>query len=426
MEKGLSRHGDRGPSLGDDVDLSPGAVPEALARLAVEAPGVYSAVLTELSGSHVRLDSERELLRRRRSSLLRRALFWWGEHETEVGDRLIDKRAVAVAVVFGLAGLLLVVVGVSSLAGRHSAPRARRVVPAAAVSARRIPRRPPHRATSVRDPLGLGASSRWTSRFPEVPLPAVPAAAVSADAGRPNPVVYSRGAPDERGAAPPVVYSRPPDQGPAPPGVLRTDTAEADDALSSGAEAPGTAPPYGTGSPASSPRRWTPGQRVAARLVTGAVGVAGAGPSPVIAEGPDPDLLWLGSVTPGGDGLLQITFALASSPQRGAVKGIALDPERLTPGLPGRSVMRRPQAAAAVLASALRAAAYVQDLARQGQVTVGDAWARVTVGPAAPPWAYLAAQLAQEVPPGGRLAAPVETVELAPRTPLVILVTEVP
>ena len=40
--------------LGDDIDLSPGAVPSALSRLAVEAPAVYSQILANLSGTQIR------------------------------------------------------------------------------------------------------------------------------------------------------------------------------------------------------------------------------------------------------------------------------------------------------------------------------------------------------------------------------------
>jgi len=64
--------------LGDAVDLSPPAVPRALARLADEAPDVYSRVLEELSGSDIRLDSERALHRRHRRTALRRIFFGWG------------------------------------------------------------------------------------------------------------------------------------------------------------------------------------------------------------------------------------------------------------------------------------------------------------------------------------------------------------
>ncbi len=61
--------------LGNDVDLAPDVVPSVLARLAVEAPAVYSQVLEEISGSQIRLDSEGEIRRRQRRGVLRRIPF---------------------------------------------------------------------------------------------------------------------------------------------------------------------------------------------------------------------------------------------------------------------------------------------------------------------------------------------------------------
>ena len=59
-------------ALGDGVDLAPESVPAVLARLAVEAPAIYSEVLAQISGSQIRLDSESELHKRRRRNTLRR------------------------------------------------------------------------------------------------------------------------------------------------------------------------------------------------------------------------------------------------------------------------------------------------------------------------------------------------------------------
>src|ERR1700737_1087811 len=106
--------------LGADVDLAPERVPGVLARLAVEAPAVYSQVLEELSGSQIRLDSEEEFRRRRRRGVLRRLLFSWGEYETGVGDRLLEKRHIAAAVPLALAVLTMTLLAFSMMFGHHA------------------------------------------------------------------------------------------------------------------------------------------------------------------------------------------------------------------------------------------------------------------------------------------------------------------
>jgi hypothetical protein len=429
--------------LGEDTDLSPSQVPGALARLAVESPTVYSAILAELSGSRIRLDSERELLKRRRHSLIRRVVFWWAEHETDVGDRVLAKRAIAAAVPFGLAGVLVLGVALSGLFGhRPPRPHALRVPTTGARPwspirpapqtdlrpSRQLPAPGRARDLLLARPRARGVNPGLPFRVPEVPLPPVPTPTSPIPAApRENPVVYTRNAAgtdvDRAGPSSPIVFSRAQEPGadasPAVPG-------EGPSALLRGAVGGEGTGPAGPG-PRSPRGGWTVGQRVSARLVTGAVGIGGNISSPVIAEGPDPGVFWLGNATLGPGGVLQIAFTLASSPRDAPVRGIALDPDRLTPGLPGRTVWRRPHVAAEVLASAAQAATtYLQDLARQGQLTIGDGWARVAVGQAAPPWAYLAAQLARQLDLQVRATSPVETVELAPHTPLLIVVTEVP
>src|SRR5215472_11263074 len=108
--------------LGADVDLAPDVVPSVLARLAVEAPEVYSHVLEELSGSQIRLDSEGELRRRRRRGLLRRLLFSWGEYETDVGDRVPQKRHLAAALPLALAVLTAALLSLTIVTGRRVVP----------------------------------------------------------------------------------------------------------------------------------------------------------------------------------------------------------------------------------------------------------------------------------------------------------------
>ncbi|HXQ21550.1 MAG TPA: hypothetical protein VN812_07750, partial [Candidatus Acidoferrales bacterium] len=106
-------------ALGDEIDLAPTSVAAALARLAVEAPATYSEVLAEISGTQIRLDSERALVQKRRSAVWRRLLFSWGEYQSDAGDRLIAKRHVAAAVPLGLAGLFLLALVGSAVWGHR-------------------------------------------------------------------------------------------------------------------------------------------------------------------------------------------------------------------------------------------------------------------------------------------------------------------
>ncbi len=440
-------------ALGDDVDLSPGAVPTVLARLAVEAPGIYSDVLTEISGSQIRLDSERELQRRRRRGLLRRALFWWGEYESEAGDRLVAKRHVAAAVPFGLAALILIMLAVSSTVGHRAAPTARRLPARASTpavrgepghAARRVPAPPSLVPAPASADLLIADPKTPAAPLPTPPLPPawpwVPSTAGPESPG--NPVVFSRVPaprsadpagirPDAAGPRPPVVY----DRGEALVASRADSDRPAGPALDTGDPARAAGPSVETpqvgaalvvaGAPGAT--RWTTGQRVQARLATGVVVVADGPPVPVVAESAEPKGIWLGHASLGPEGLVQVAFTLAAAGASAAVRGVALDPARLAPGLPGRTALRHPQAAGAVAAAALQAAAdYAQALARQGQVTLVDGWAQLASGSPAPAWAYVAARLAAGLDPRGAAGGPVATTEIDPGTPLVILLTEAP
>ncbi len=456
-------------ALGEDVTLSPADVPAVLARLAVEAPDVYSLVLAEISGSQVRLDSERTLRRRRRRGLMRRLFFRWGEYESEVGDRLIAKRHVAAAVPLGLAALILVLLGVSTMLGHRPAPAPSRVSarPVAPLPTPLVASRPAASGTSplprrVQAPetSGLAVADpewpvpAWTPPVPPPPVHRVP----SAGTEPPGPVLPHEGGQAARGPVPdrgnPVVFTRQPGAGgtgaalsirPDVPGPLSpivydraAPTADAADPPRRGQAAPGgsgsgatEAAPATDVAPAtggvraqtttSANRHWSRGQRVPARLATGAIVVAGGPPMPVVAESTDPAAVWLGHATLGPEGLVQVTFV------SGAIHGVALDPARLASGLAGRATMRHPQAAGMVITAALQATAdYVQALARQGQVTLVDGWAQLTAGSPPPAWTYLAGRLAQGLDVRAAGGGPVATMELDPNTPLVILVTEAP
>ncbi len=402
-------------ALGEEVDLSPAAVPAALSRLAVEAPAVYSQVLTELSGSHIRLDSERELQRRHRRSLLRRAVFWWGEYESETGDRLLAKRRLAAAVPFGLAGIMLILLVASGTVTHRPSPALVRAgvtdvgaTPLARPRPGETPRRV-HAAHGLRPAPALGRPlpvllipGPLTAPAPALLTTSLPTRALPTPPG--NPVVFDRQQArvlsSPAGVTPaPVIYDR---------GVATA---------SDGGENPAASAQAGS--------QWIPGQRVAAHLATGVVVVAGGPPMPVIAESVGPGSTWLGRATLGPEGRVQVTFTLATPGGQGSVRGVALDPDHLVPGLVGRMTLRHPHAAVAVMTAALQAAGdYVQALARRGEVTLADGWAQLAVGQTAPAWTYAASRLAQVLEPRGGAAGPVETAEIAAGSPLTILVME--
>lgn len=427
--------------LGDSVDLSPAAVPQALARLAGEAPDVYSEVLEQLSGSDIRLDSERALHRRHKRTALRRALFGWGEYESDAGDRLLAKRRVAAAVPVALAAIMLLAAGVSALLNRpHPASTLR-----AAPVLRPFPESVREETTAVRRGAAR-ESSLWPPRsavrrvFAAVPepmpvrsspqLPPVPAL--------PLPPVLS-GAGAAEGALPPaIVFSREPgssvDPTPSGDAVPRSPVVYARDAAADTGQPP--APRPDAVAEARELRSGTPpkvGDRIAARLVTGVIVAAGVPPVPVIAEGVDGST-WLGHATAESDGRVYISFQatnresrrVTTNPPAAGVtpaSGVALEPERLTAGLSGRVVIRRRAAAAAAIGAVLRAVSdYMRALARAGQVTVADGVAQLWIGGPAPGWTYAAARLAEMLNP--QTAATIETFEVPPGARCVILITE--
>jgi hypothetical protein len=419
--------------LGDDVDLAPGAVLSALARLSVEAPGVYSQILSELSGTQIRLDSERVLARRQWWNALRRRVFWWGVYESDAGDRLVAKRHVAASVPLGLAAVILCALA-GSTAFRHHSPAAEAHAAATAVV--------PHPAFSlpriVGSPRPLGGGPDRTAPLPALPTPPLGLPAWGAETGTPpaqltsaaepprDPLVFNVDSGGSFGVATAAALRQPEPadttaETSSPIVYERTDRA-------SGDSPPGMATPSipgaATGASGDARPRWTVGARVEARLATGVLVASGGSPSPAIAETTNPAATWLGQATLGADGRVGIAFAL---PQRNeAVRGVALDPDRLVPGLAGRTELRHPQAAAAALsAAAAAAAAYARALAQQGFAVAGS-WGQLTVGQSASPWAYLAASAADGLAPRSGVPGPVETSEIPAGTPLLILVTEAP
>ncbi|MHB8733371.1 MAG: hypothetical protein ACYDAB_16500 [bacterium] len=432
--------------LGDTVDLSPAAVPQALARLAGESPDVYSEVLEQLSGSDIRLDSERVLHRRHRRTLLRKALFGWGEYESDAGDRLLAKRRVAATVPLALAAVMLIAAGASSLLSRShrastSPPPVRASHRPGGSAAGATPAL--HRAEARENLLWTpgpavrmalpavrrAASTRLPSPSQLPPVPVLPPPSAFPGTGPvggafPSPVVFNR-QPESSGILSPNV-----DATPRSPVVYARDAG--------GDTGPAPAPRAGTseetrGLPTGAPRKI--GDRIAARLATGVVVTAGVPPVPVIAEGVDGSS-WLGHAEAEPDGRVHISFRTADGDAAGgsggsraavtSVSGVALDPESLSDGLSGRVAVRpRAAAASAIRAVVLAVSDYMQALARAGQVTVVDGATQMSVGGAAPAWTYAASRLADTLNPQAS-AVTVETLEIPAGTRCVILVTGTP
>ncbi len=432
--------------LGDTVDLSPAGVPQALAQLAGEAPDVYSEVLDQLSGSDIRLDSERVLHRRHKRTALRRALFGWGEYDSDVGDRLLAKRRVAAALPIGLAAVMLAAAGCSALLNtshRASPPPASvRVLRSSqgpsrgemTAIRRAVAREAPLRPGSVAGRTAMAAAPepvRASPQLPPVPALTLPSLLPGRDADRPLPpsIVFSRvpsssGGPAHAGdTAPhsPVVYAR--------------------DAAGDVGESP--APPPSASGDTDGPRTGMPrkpGVRIAARLVTGVVVAAGVPPVPVVAEGTDGST-WLGHAVAEPDGRVHISFQAADQDINGSrggrptvggapvlatvpASGVALEPDQLSVGLPGRLVIRRRAAAAAAIGAVVQAASdYLQALAHAGQVTVAAGTTQVSVGGPAPGWTYAASRLADTLNPQAS-GTTIETLEIPAGTRCIILITE--
>lgn len=427
-------------ALGNDIDLAPDLVPNVLARLAVEAPSVYSEVLGELSGSQIRLDSEEQFLRRRRRGILRRLLFSWGEYESGAGDRLLDKRHIAAVVPLVLALLTTMLLAISLVVGHrvtpgpaqptvvaHTPPRAvlRQETGIPAI----VPRRDPVVATP-----SLSSSLNRSSLAGMLPVPALPPSLSSLSdspgvfaRGLGSPVVVSlQGSPTrqagdtaERAAAAlsPVVYNRSTDVDAA-----RRETTDhpADVAGSKTAEAPPGM--RGTGGAVPS---LAPGTRLRATLLTGAVVVPGGSPVPVVVETSEPHGIWMGQAVLGPGDRVQVTLSLAAQNRTGGARGIALDSERLLPGIPGRTTVRHSSTAAALAAAALQATSdYAQAAARQGSIGVFDGLGSIVVGGQLPePWTYMAARLAKEFQAPGTPGGWVTTTEIPAGTQIAILIT---
>ncbi len=429
--------------LGNDVELDPDVVPSVLARLAVEAPSLYSHVLEELSGSQIRLDSERELRRRRRRGLLRRLLFSWGEYETDAGDRVLEKRHIAAVLPLSLAVLTTVLLGFALFAGH-------RVLPA-----------PGLRPAVARDPLreNLRQDNRSLSPMLRGLIPAVPHEAFRASrpstaeslrqsaipatlpvptlppglAGFPDPsglagrglgspiVVNLQPSPpggavrpgDPARALSPLVYNRDTDL----EGHRREGSAAATDPIGAarGPAGENTSAPSGS---------LVAGSRVSGTLLTGALVVPGGPPVPVLVETTDPHRVWVGQAVAGPGDRVQMTLTLTAPHGGEAARAVVLDPVGLFPGLTGHTTIRHASVATALAAATLQATSdYAQAAARQGSVSFGGPLGPIVLGGQAPePWTYLAARLAQDFQARGNQGGWITTIELPAGTPLVILI----
>lgn len=436
--------------LGDDIDLSPAAVPRVLARLAEESPALYSEILDHLSGSDVRLDSERMVHRRHRRNALRRALLGWGEYESDAGDRILAKRRVAAVVPLVLAAVMLAAGGISSLLRRPTdAPAvrvpvraARSVGPTARSERTTIPyplasfdhivagenlRRPPsspgHTVSAAVTEPPATRSIPQLPPVPALPLPGYAGFGLTGTALPPS-IVFSRpqaraaGSDQSDAAAPrsPIVYAR---------------GAAADTALPPEPRSASSAGPRAT--PDS--RAVKVGDRIPARLVTAVIVTADSPPMPVVAESND-GATWLGYAALQSDRRIHISFrrvdrdataAPSGVPSSSSAfsSGVALDPQQASPGLPARLVIRRGATAAAAIAAIAQAASdYVQAVARAGQLSVSDGGAQISLGGPAPGWTYAASHFADLFNPQTARVA-IETFEIGPGASCLILITEV-
>ncbi len=427
--------------LGTDVDLAPDVVPSVLARLAVEAPAVYSQVLGDLSGSQIRLDSEGELRRRQRRGLLRRLLFSWGEYETDVGDRVVEKRHLAAALPLALAVLTTALLGFTLVAGRRVAPAAI-PYPVAALGPARDNLHPGTTKPLPSVPRLIPPGPDETFRAPRpylvkplgqpplsaaLPVPALPAglsgfpdASAIIGRGPGSPIVVSLQAAAREGAkvadlaraVSPVVYNRTTEL----EALRRESSPGPTEPAVAGRGLGGDTPPQPAALPA--------GSRVLGKLVTGALVVPGAAPVPVVVEAAEPHSIWVGQAVAGPGERVQLTLTLTAPRRSEAVRAIALDPVASLPGLLGHTTIRHASAAAALATAALQATSdYAQAVARQGSVSVGGPWGPIVLGGQVPePWTYLAARLAQDFQARGSQGGWVTTIEIPAGAPLVILI----
>ena len=427
-------------ALGDDVDLTPDLIPTVLGRLAVEAPAIYSQVLSEISGSQIRLDSEEELRKRQRRGLLRRLLFSWGEYETDVGDRLLAKRHIAAAVPLGIAMLTMMLLLLTLFFGHKTASSdsMRLAVAQPPARGRGVLERPialvmAQRSTSANQRAVAGERDNWprspaphASSAAFLPMPSLPSLPEVRGnvAGAPgNPIVVAPPAPLPRdiahgpasdGPLAPIVYNRFADgAGPASPPAEATGRAP---------EVSGAArdDSYAAG-PMHHP--WSPGARVPGRLVSGVVLVSGGPPVPVVAETETPRGVWLGQATLGPGDRVQVTVQLTGQDRTGLVRALALDPEQLTPGLTGRTAMRHPAVAASFATAALQAAAdYAQAILQQGGLGNFAGWTQFPGLQGTPAWTYFASRLARAVEPAVTAGTLLATTEIPAGAPLILLI----
>ncbi|HTD46212.1 MAG TPA: hypothetical protein VK881_02970 [bacterium] len=403
-------------AIGDGVDLAPESVPAVLARLAVEAPPIYSEVLAQISGSQIRLDSESELHNRRRRNMLRRLLFSWGEYETGVGDRVFAKRRIAAAVPLSAAGLTLVVLAAALVFGHRPAPSTGPRSAAPDMPAQEPVARPSGGVLSRGQQAAAIAESPLSLPQADDPAPVRMSTAGFAAGSSGSPIVVRTETDPARdfgfsarpGTAVPVIYNR--TAGPA-----GDRPAAAPDVPSSPAESGAEA--------VESTRLLVPGTRLSGRLVTGILIVPGGPPAPVVVEAGDPPGIWLGQAVLAPGGRVQITLQLAGQDRAHAVRALALDPARLVPGLTGRTSMEPPAAGPAMATAALGAAVdYAQTAARQGNVGALDGWDPFSGGGPAPAWTYVAARLAQALDTRGLTGTRMPATEVPAGAQMVILV----
>lgn len=206
--------------------------------------------------------------------------------------------------------------------------------------------------------------------------------------------------------------------------VVYNRSTDLDSARREVADHPAEAPP-GTRTAGSVEQSLIPGTRLPATLMTGAVVIPGGSPVPVVVETAEPRRIWMGQAVLGPSDRVQVTLSLATQNRADGARGIALDPERLVPGLPGRTTVRHASAAAGLAGAALQAASdYAQAATRQGSISMFDGVGSIVVGGQLPePWTYLAARVAQEFQARGTPAGWVTTTEVPAGVRFIILIT---
>jgi hypothetical protein len=154
---------------------------------------------------------------------------------------------------------------------------------------------------------------------------------------------------------------------------------------------------------------------------------SGGPPVPVIVESENPHAVWTGQATLAPGDRIQLALSLSTGPgNRGpAIRGIGLDPDRLLPGLAGRTAVRHSSAAAAMTTAALQAASdYAQAQAQQGTFGLLGGFSGAFLGGRTPEaWSFLAARLAQEFQARSSPGGWVTITEVPAGTRLTILVT---